>query len=335
MYKDNSIPSSSLAPPIDVVINEYTDLNFDLLQGYIPIKYGGNLVGFKISRDKTAIFKWMSKNFEKICCKDRSRLFDLDFSLDNGIVRRVMKSYFDDEEVRIGVILYKGTYHLFDFKVAEEEDERNNRLSFAGLRFEDFISRQIDGTESKPSRDEGNNYHDSIKCYNVVRFSFGGNKILLRGEVDCVIPGSSASKGKQPNVHDFIEVKTSNPYLQGCKPGRWFTQCILMGVKHIVVGIKREKGDRIICDDIKAFTIDDLQSLSDGQWTEKKCFTELQKFFSVVKEKVTEESSQAIHTFAFKQGVFSDMVKKNVSEIVQLPDISKHFNHFDMLQKQT
>lgn len=334
LCEDNSVPDSSPAPSTDVIIRDRVVPNFDLLRGYVPIQDGGNLVGFKTTRDKTAVFEWMAKNFEKICCKDGSRLFDLDFSLDNGIVRRVMKSYFDDEQVRIGVILYKGTYHLFDFKVEEDEDERNNKLSFAGLRFEDFISRDINGRESEPSSEEGNNYNDSIKCYNVVRFSFGNNKILLRGEVDCVIPGSSAAQGRKPNVHDFIEIKTTNPYCNGYKTGRWFSQCILMGVKHIVVGIKREKGERIICDEIKAFTMEDLRSLSDDIWSEQKCFAELKKFLSLVKEKITEESSHIIHTFTFKEGVFSDMVKKNVSEMLQLPRTSEYFDLFDMLQRQ-
>lgn len=335
LFEDDSIPSSSLAPPIDVSIPSRFNLNFDLLQGYVPIKDAGNVVAFKKTRDKTAIFQWMAKNFEKICSKDETRHFDLDFSLDNGIVRRVMKSYFDPEPVQIGVIFYKGTFHLFDFKIEEDVNERSNKHSFAGLRFEDFISRQINGTESGPSSDERNNYDDSIGCYNVIRFNFGNDKILLRGEVDCAIPGSSAAQGKKPNVHDFIEIKTSNRHFAGIKTGRWFTQCILMGVKHIVVGIKKEMGDKIICNEIQAFTMDDLRlRLSDGIWSEKKCYKKLEKFFKSVKEKITEQSAHIIHMFTFKEGVFSEMVKMNVSENLQLPNISEHFEKIDRIQKQ-
>lgn len=330
LCEDDSVQSSD----VDVTIPNRRGENFDLLQGYVPMEKGGNCIGFRKTRDKTAVFEWMARNFEKIRSRDEHRLFDLDFSLDNGVVRRVMKSYFDAEPFKIGVIFYRGTYHLFDFKKEEDPDERSNKHSFAGLRFEDFISRPINKTEREPSDGDRNNYADSVGCYNVIRFNFGKNRILLRGEVDCVIPGSSSARGKTSNVHDFIEVKTSKPYISEMKTGRWFTQCILMGVKHIVVGIKHERDDTIICDEIQAFTMDDLRRYSNEIWSEKECYRELEKFFDLVKENFTEESAQIVHMFTLKQGVFENMEKMNVSENLQLRGISEHFKKIDRIQKQ-
>lgn len=243
-----------------------------------------------------------------------------------------------DEETHIAVILFKGTYFVWDFypNESEEETELNNKRSFGGLRFEAFVSRGLDGKENEPSNGDQNNYADSIKYYNVLRFNFDKYKMLVAGEVDCVLPGSSAANGKTPKAEDFIEIKTSAPlenkYDQSrmsslfrcAKVSAWFAQCIFMGVKHVVVGIRDEDEEKMICQRTHAFTVEELRRNSDGSWSKNRCFNDLKKFLQTVKEKVTEDNAEIINVFVVKGGVLSGPEMKKFSDDREyLPDISE------------
>lgn len=335
-----SSPSSESLSQTEVFIPETTNLNFNLLDSYIPISKGGNKVGFSGKvRDRTAGMRWLVKNHEKLKCDNGTRLFDIDFFAGNGALRSIMTSEFSpySEVSYIGVILFKGTYFVFAIDLNPERDtELNNKRSFGGLRFEDLVSRGINGDEHKPSSGDQNNYEDSIKYYNIVRFNFDIFKMCVSGEVDCVIPGSSAANGKTPKVDDFIEIKTSAPledkYHQTrmsrifrCgKISSWFAQCCLMGVKHIVVGIRDEDGDQMMCNRTHSFTVEELRRNSNGSWSKNRCFHDLKKFLYFVKEKVVEDNPEIVNVFVVKDGLISEPEKKKFSDNYgNLPDISE------------
>lgn len=241
------------------------------------------------------------------------------------------------EVAYIAVILFKGTYFVFDFDPTnEKETELNNKRSFGGLRFEDFVSRGIDGEENEPSTGAQNNYADSIKYYNVVSFNFDIFKMLIAGEVDCVIPGSSAANGKKPHVNDFIEIKTSAPLEDKYDQSRmsrmfrfgkissWFAQCILMGVEHVVVGIRDEEGDKMTCKRTHAFTLEELRQNSNGSWSKNRCFDDLKKFLYIVKEKIVEDNPEIINIFVVKGGLITEPEKKKFSDDCgNFPDVSE------------
>lgn len=68
----------------EITIPNCCDLEFDLLKGYIPLKDGGNSVGYSDkNRDRTAGMRWMVKNHQKLKCDDGTRLFDIDFYAGN------------------------------------------------------------------------------------------------------------------------------------------------------------------------------------------------------------------------------------------------------------
>ncbi len=61
-----------------VFIPDCFDLDFNLLDGYIPLNEGGNNVSFSGKvRDRTAGMRWLIENRNKF--KSESRLFDIDF----------------------------------------------------------------------------------------------------------------------------------------------------------------------------------------------------------------------------------------------------------------
>ncbi|KAG4079753.1 hypothetical protein HA402_014884 [Bradysia odoriphaga] len=325
-----------------VIIPECNDLNFDLLNGYVPLKDGGNKVSFSGTiRDRTAGMRWLIKHHQNYKCDDGKRLFDIDFFAGNGAMRSIMTSQFSqyEEVAHIGVTLFKGTYFMYDVGPSDERDgEVDNKRSFAGLRFEDFVSRGMNGEESGPSSGEQNNYGDSIKYHNVVQFNFHNFKMLVCGEVDCVIPGSSAALGKKPKVDDFIEIKTSAPLEDRYDPSRksivfrcgkissWYAQCILMGVKHVVVGIRDEKDecDKITVNRTHSFTLEELRQNSNGFWSKNRCFDDLRKFLCFVKEKVTVDDPEIINVFVVRDGVISDPVKKKYEDDpIHFPDNSE------------
>lgn len=335
----SSSPSSNTSSPTEVFIPDTTDLNFNLLQGYILMNEGGNKVGFsgKI-RDRTNCMRWMVKNHQKIKCDNGSRLFDVDFCAHNGALRSIMTSQFSsyEETAYIAVILFRGTYYVFEFEVTVEvESELNNKRSFCGLRFEDFVSRGMNGEENGPTSADQNNYNDSIKYYNVVQLNFDIFKLLVAGEVDCAIPGSSAANGMTPRADDFIEIKTSAPlehrYIQErmspmfrCgKISSWFAQCTLMGVKHVVVGIRDEDDDKMICKRTQAFTLEEIRRHSNGSWSKNRCYDDLKKFLHLVKETVVEDNPDIINVFVVKDGLISGPEKKTLADKYgDLPDIS-------------
>lgn len=72
--------SKAGVPSQAVTIPDCYDLNFDLLNGYVPINDGGNMISLcGIACDRTAGMRWMVENHEKLKCGDGSRLFDIDF----------------------------------------------------------------------------------------------------------------------------------------------------------------------------------------------------------------------------------------------------------------
>lgn len=258
-----------------------------------------------------------------------------------GAIRSIMTLQFNQykDAHGIAVILFMGTYYLFQFDVDEKaETELNNRRSFSGLRFEDHISRGLDGSENEPSTGDRNNYNDAMKYYNVVQFNFDIFKMLMSGEMDCVLPGSAAAKGETPRADDFVEIKTSAPledkydqsrmsHIFRCfKVSSWFAQCVLMGVKHVVVGIREEEADceKITVKRTHAFTIEELRRNSNGRWSKNRCFDELKKFLHVVKEKVTVDDPEIINVFVVKDGSISGPeMKKLADDPIKFPDISE------------
>lgn len=364
-------------PAQTLIIRDSYDLDFNLLKDYVPLKDGGNKVSFngKI-RDRTAGMRWLIQNYEKLKCENGTRLFDVDFfagkfiikkiyseidtlSSDeyfllikgNGALRSIMTSQFSqyEEVAHIAVILFKGTYYMFDVDPTDEkESEMNNKRSFAGLRFEDFASRGRDGKEYGPSTGEQNNYNDSIKYYNVVKFNFDTFKMLLSGEVDCMLPSSSAANGKKPKAQDFIELKTSLPLenkydhkrmsrvFRCGKVSTWFAQCALMGMKHIVVGIREEEDEceAITVKRTQAFTLEELRQNSNGFWSKNRCFDDLKKFLHFVKEKVTVDDPETINVFIVKGGIISEPQKKKLADdIAHFPDVSEVVELMENLSK--
>lgn len=324
--------------PTEIFIPDCEDLDFNLLKGYIPMNEGGNQVGFSgKKRDKTAGMRFLVSNHQKLKCD--TRLFDIDFFAGNGVLRSIMTSQFSPYETvaYIGVILYKGTFYAFDCEPTDkDESELNNKRSFCGLRFEDFVSRGMEGEESEPSNGDKNNYLDSTKYYNVVRFNFDNFKMVIAGEVDCVLPETAAAIGKTPNVEDFIEIKTSAPLedkydnsrmsrMFRCgKISSWFAQCVMMGVKNVVVGIREEVDEKMTCNRTHAFTVEDLRKNSNGSWSKNRCFNDLKKFLCIVKEKVIEDDPEIINVFVVKDGLISEPQKKKLSDDRDhLPDISE------------
>lgn len=322
-----------------VTIPDCQNLNFDLLKGYVPLKDGGNRVSDCGIYDRTAGIRWLIKHHEDYKCNaPGARLFDIDFFAGNRAIRSVMTSQFSPYKVFIGVILFRGTYFNYDVSPdMRKECESNNKKSFGGLRFEDHITRKLDGTEGEPSPGEKNNYVDSINYYNVVRFNFDIFKMLLFGEVDCVLPGTSAATGEKAKAGDFVEIKTSAPLENKHDPTRmrptfcskacsWYAKCVLMGIKHIVVGI-RDKVDNCNTMTVRrtqSFTLDELRQRSNGFWSESRCFGELKKFLNLVKKKVTEDDPQIINVFAVKGGRVSEPEKKKLEDDRKnLPDISE------------
>lgn len=259
----------------------------------------------------------------------------------NGALRSIMVSQFNQYEqaAQVGVILFRGTYFVFDAALKEEVcGELNNKRSFAGLRFEDYVSRGLNGEESEPSTGEKNNYADAIKYRNVVRFTFHNFKMVVAGEMDCVIPGSSAAMGKKPKPDDFIEIKTSVPLEDRYDPSRkslvfrcgkissWFAQCIMMGVKHVVVGIRDEEDNcrSITVKRTHAFTLEELRQNSNGFWSKNRCFDDLRKFLCAVKDKVIVDDPEIINVFVVREGVIGEPVqKKYEDDPITFPDISE------------
>lgn len=71
----------NVQPPVQTVtIPDCSNLHFDLLKGYVPLKDGGNKVSFNgFIRDRTSGMRWLIKHHQKLKCNDGSRLFDIDF----------------------------------------------------------------------------------------------------------------------------------------------------------------------------------------------------------------------------------------------------------------
>lgn len=252
----------------------------------------------------------------------------------------IMACQFDtkyEKDADIAVILFKGTYFLFVIDLCNESTkEVYNKFSFGGIRFEDYVTRGMNGEESGPSNGLHNNYVDFKKYSNVVRFNFHNFKMLVSGNVDCAIPGSSAAIGQKPNADDFIELKTSTAIEDKDDPSRmsetfsaikswsWFAQSIFMGVETVVVGIRDDGCKKLTVKRTRVFTLEELQESGNGFWSKDKCFDALKKFLCVVKDKVTVDDPDIINVFELKKGWIRGPEKRTYADNpVRYPDISK------------
>ncbi|KAF9780000.1 hypothetical protein BJ322DRAFT_1084144 [Thelephora terrestris] len=76
--------------------------------------------------------------------------------------------------------------------------------------------------------------------FSVVRRKIGGLNVIMAGEVDC-----SSSKGTEPDMEDYIELKTVKKPDQRRPPGRsnelfpkWYMQSHLLGVQVLQIGYR-------------------------------------------------------------------------------------------------
>ena len=281
-----------------------SSFDFNLLDGYT-----GNNSSLRESyekRDKmgnAAI--WMVKHRELISSERGDKPFNVDFVCGNGLFKKLLNFPFElpqrgseSEKHEFAVSKYKGV--IFIKRIEDKEDERvlNGESSYAGCKFEDFVSEKLD------NEDEGQKY------YNMLKAKFGDHVLLYSCEVDCI----KERLERDPEIDDFVEVKTAAPirdkysgsfteWFRKTVSRRWWVQCIMAGITQIVVGIKDQPrgGGYIHCKKVERVAVNDLERNAIG-WSSKEAFQMLDKFLKKIKEVVTKDNPDIVYLFTIETG---------------------------------
>ena len=305
-------------------------LNFDLLDGYVPVAHGGQLSGYGNQiQDRTGLMRWMARHYRLIRKNSPEKLFDFDFVTSRGTLQCIMTQICAKNKGKesIAATMYKGNIYLKVLPLAERESESSNKHGYAGLRFEEFVTRPAEGAVSQACR-PGLNYSDADKYYHVLMSKFGGYSVLYSAETDCV---GADPRGRQPMLQDFIEIKTSMPIREArsqdltrnfkeVKSLKWWSQCVISGVREILVGYKNFRDFRVT--DLEFVQVQDLPCAAYG-WDPCKSFQFVSYFLNCVKQTVIEDDPNVVYLFVLDGDTVYKPIKQSPRDSVHYPVVTE------------
>ena len=232
-----------------------------------------------------------------------------DFVSRRGCLARIGTSCYADDErfdqgLEVAVQLFQGVFYVCEFKPKKDSSLKDKMNSHIGLKFESYV------TAKKGEKPQPNNPLDLVNDFRVaVKAKLNSHVLVLSGEVDCCDPD---------NDGQFTELKTrfirsgrrSPPrYFTCCK---WWMQSFLLGVEHIVCGV-RDAGGKVINDTaIERYTLSQLETEMHPR-KPQECIDSIDLFLQRVKSEVKEELVPHVFYRPAHHRMFNPAVKKDES----------------------
>ena len=212
-----------------------------------------------------------------------------DFVSKRGCLTRIATSCYSednrfDEGSVVAVQLFKGVFYISEFKTPPEQDTRQKLDCYQGLKFETYVTAKKGGKpEPRQIADFNNDFHIVAKA------KLNEHSLIVSCEVDCC---------EADNENRYVELKTRkehtgyvrdritpNPY----KSCDWWMQSFLLGVEHIVCGVRDDEGKVIDEKSIEHYRLSELKQKMQPERNPQHCIDRLQEFLSRVKSEVKVE----------------------------------------------
>ncbi|UYV80923.1 DXO [Cordylochernes scorpioides] len=190
-----------------------------------------------------SIIKWIALNKESVQTRPPNFVFY------RGLMTTLLCTPYEKKEPWcIGATLFRNTIYLckfpteYDFRQQERRTERDERMAFWGLKFEQYLMAGSPTEEPNPETQLNQNEEYCI----VVKTRLNGHKIVMAAEVDG-LEGSSRHPGSTSN---YIELKTTRLITTDvqdynfCKYKliKWWSQSFTVGIKRIYAGFRDDEG---------------------------------------------------------------------------------------------
>lgn len=301
------------------------EVEFDLRVGYKKIADGGRLHCLPPNTGLVDVFKWILRHRDRFQLHEQvantTPSLHTDFIAYRGCLQRIMcLPYEDSEDLLIYAQKFQETTYFnmtsSDEKIKREttRDDRTNLLSYAGLKFEDYITKPL----GPPRGDEfQNDRHDELCC--MVRTRLKKHSLVYGAEMDCT---DRQGRVDDLKLSDFIEIKTTRTifndrqYENWCrKLVKWWSQSYLIGLSKLVCGYR---DDDLIVRKLEKFNIHDFPEKGRQFWSDKVCLNFLNEFLNFVKQYVTEED--VAYKIYWRPGQNVTCAKMNTDEHKFVPD---------------
>ena len=286
-------------------------VQFDLKDGYIPLKNGGKVFGSCQTDDEPGLkdmLKWIRDHqnlFALNTPSEKSTPLNTDFITYRGVLSKIMVTPYErNEDFLICASKFRGTIYLYAFdtdykkRMEEDVDDKRNLFCYGGHRFEDYVTKPVYPQDAKAKKDYG--FQNEFCC--MVRTRLGDHSFAFGAEMDCI--RSNPSSKTDPQLSDFIELKTQATIkherqlenLKKYKWLKWWAQSYLAGTERIVCGFR---GDDMVIRSLQNFTVKELPHDAECYWSKIVCVNFLNDFLTFVKSVVVTDDPRLIYSFVW------------------------------------
>ncbi|XP_042147933.1 decapping and exoribonuclease protein [Ixodes scapularis] len=243
----------------------------------------------------------------------------VNFVCKRGMLATVARTPFStDQSWLVSATRYKDTLYLCKFKREYEGpwDPKyarvEQKMNFWGHKFEQYMTSDRPGA----APDTNGPLRTGDQFYIVLKGRLESHSLLFSAEVDAIDndvpqePGSTAA---------YVEFKTSRILTHPNQERNFFgkkllscwSQSFLAGVPRIVFGFRTADGE---VQSVEEFSVEEMPSLAEGQWSDMVCLSFLDKMLSFVKECVTEDDPNVVYLFTYNPKEDSRVVCKKLSD---------------------
>ena len=179
---------------------------------------------------------------------------------------------------------------IYFFKTRNERlqneyfSNRSQRRSYCGLKFLHLITDRDD-----------NQLNEFEKCFAINCIEFGLHKILSLNELDAI--DDSVSRCVDIKLIQKICSAKDQEFFQKKKLLRFWSKAAVQGIERIVIG---NMNSNHYLEDIEERKVETIPDLCAHKWSHIHCMGFLNRFFTFMKECMTEEN--IIYEFHFKSG---------------------------------
>uniref|UniRef100_V5H2L7 Decapping nuclease n=2 Tax=Ixodes ricinus TaxID=34613 RepID=V5H2L7_IXORI len=269
------------------------------------------------------LLKWITENRRELI-SDRDPQRDglgVNFVCKRGMLATVARTPFSsDQSWLFSATRYKNTLYLCKFKRAYQEawDSQSQyarleqKMNFWGHKFEQYM------TSDRPGAPPDTNapLRTGDQFYIVLKGRLESHSLLFSAEVDAIDddvphePGSTAA---------YVEFKTSRIMTHPNQERNFFgkkllscwSQSFLAGVPRILFGFRTADGE---VQSVEEFSVEEMPSLAEGQWSDRVCLSFLDKMLSFVKECVTKDDPNVVYLFTYDPKKDARVVCKKLSD---------------------
>ncbi|KAH9508443.1 hypothetical protein Btru_055247 [Bulinus truncatus] len=260
---------------------------------------------------------------------------NIDFVCWRGLLTKLLCiPYENREDLLVAVIYFRGTYYMCEYDTDHKILQKKNatpeqeEMCAWGFKFEQYVTADKGlGIPCSNVPVNTNAEFGSIVCSHL-----GTNSLMFGAEVDCEDPNSQEN-------NKYVELKTSRiidsqrQYENFCRHKliKWWAQSFVLGIRHIVCGLRDDSGVVRKLEDFYVSKIPSIvQETLKYPWKPNVCFNFLTAFLDFVKANITVEDRRCVYLFRWQPGSNLSFEKReNDKNYNFLPDWFTEWKEWD------